>query len=70
MSLKKIVIVGLDVDNSAFHGSGLVLESGEIFECKCTPDPGVLRKKLNERFSGRYEIRSLLPRIFALSIFT
>ena len=32
MSSKKIVYVGIDVDDAAFHGTGLILETGEIFE--------------------------------------
>ena len=48
MSAKKIVYVGLDVDDAAFHGAGIVRETGEFFEFKCKPDHGVLRKKLNE----------------------
>ena len=48
MSGKKIIYVGLDVDDKAFHGMGIFRETGEYFEFKCKPDYGVLRKKLNE----------------------
>lgn len=44
MSPKKIVNVGLDVDDTAFHGAGIDLETGEIFEFKCKADFGALRK--------------------------
>lgn len=47
MSTKNIIYVGLDVDNTAFHGAGIIRETGDIFEFKCKPDPGVLRKKLS-----------------------
>jgi transposase len=57
MSSKKIVYVGLDVDDTAFHGAGLDFQTGECFEFKCKPDHGVLRKKLKELFSDRYTIR-------------
>lgn len=57
MSSKKIVYVGLDVDDTAFHGMGLVLETGECFEFKCKPDHGVLRKKLDDLFKDEYVIR-------------
>ncbi|NLG16447.1 MAG: transposase [Fibrobacter sp.] len=57
MSVKKIVNVGLDVDNTAFNGTGLVLETGECLEIKCKPDHDVLRKKLNELFKDQYTIR-------------
>ncbi|NLG18400.1 MAG: hypothetical protein GX556_13790 [Fibrobacter sp.] len=54
MSVKKIVYAGLGVDITAFHGTGLVLETGECFEFKCKSDHGVLRKKLNELFKDQY----------------
>jgi len=56
MSSKNIVYVGVDVDDTAFHGAGIVRESGELFEFKCKPDQGVLRRKLNELFGDGYEI--------------
>jgi hypothetical protein len=45
MSTKNIIYVGLDVDDTAFHGAGIIRETGEIFEFKCKPDHGVLRKQ-------------------------
>lgn len=57
MLSKKIVYVGLDVDDTAFHGTGLVLETGECFEFKCKPDHGVLRKKIIDLFKEQYAIR-------------
>ena len=56
MSSNNIVYVGIDVDDTAFHGAGIVRETGELFEFKCKPDHGVLRKKLNELFGDRYTI--------------
>ena len=56
MRSKKIVFVGIDVDDSAFHGAGIIRETGELFEFKCKPDHGVLRKKLKELFVDKYEI--------------
>jgi hypothetical protein len=53
---KKIVHVGVDVDDTAFHGAGIIHETGELFEFQCKPDAGVLRKKLREVFGERYEI--------------
>ena len=42
MSVKKIVYVGhLYAEDTAFHGMGLVFETGECFEFKCKPDHGV-----------------------------
>jgi transposase len=57
MSPKKLVNVGLDVDDTAFHGAGIDLETGEIFEFKCKADFGALRKKLENIFGDNYEIR-------------
>ncbi len=57
MSAKKIVYVGLDVDDTAFHGAGIVRETDELFEFKCKPDHGVLCKKLNVLFKDQYTIR-------------
>jgi hypothetical protein len=42
MSTKNIIHAGLDVDDTAFHGAGIIRETGEIFELKCKPDHGVL----------------------------
>jgi transposase len=57
MVTKKIVHVGVDVDDTAYHVKGIVLETGEFFEFQCKPDAGVLRKRLREIFGERYEIR-------------
>jgi len=57
MLSQKIVYVGLDVDDTAFHGMGIIRETGEYFEFKSKPDHGVLLKKLKEVFKERYEIR-------------
>ncbi len=46
MISKKIVYVGIDVDDKAFHGAGLSLDTGEFVQFKCKPDFGVLKKKL------------------------
>ena len=73
MSSKKLVYVGLDVDDTAFHGMGLVLATGECFEFKCKPDHGVLRKKLRELFKETVHnstvLRGVLPGLFSLPFF-
>ena len=56
MTTKNIIYVGVDVDDNAFHGAGLCLETGEIAQFKCKPDFGVLKKKLTKLFPT-YEIR-------------
>ncbi len=50
MTTNKIVYVGIDVDDKAFHCAGLSLETGEMVQFKCKPDFGVLRKKLQKLF--------------------
>ena len=54
---KDTLFAAIDVDDAAFHGAGVVLETGDLFEFKCKPDGGTLLKKLHERFDARYEIR-------------
>lgn len=57
MSEKNIVYVGLDVDDTAFHGAGINRATGEIVEFKCKPDHGVVRKKLINLFTDKANIR-------------
>ncbi len=38
--------VGLDIDDKAFHGTGLIKSTGEIFEFKCKSNFGSLKKHL------------------------
>jgi len=54
---KDTLFAAIDVDDAAFHGAGVVLKTGELFEFKCKPDGGALLGKLRERFGTRYEIR-------------
>lgn len=53
---KKIVYVGLDVDDKSFHGAGIVAETGELIEFRCRPDHGVVCKKLVELFGNQYQV--------------
>jgi len=43
---KKIMYVGIDVDDKNFHGTGFVMETGEIFPFCCKPTFGSLHRKL------------------------
>jgi transposase len=54
---KDTLFAAVDVDDKAFHGAGIVHETGELFEFRCKPDHGALRKKLRDLFGNRYEIR-------------
>ena len=57
MTTKKIVFVAIDVDDTSFHGAGIIQDTGELSEFKCKPDGGVLKKKLIALFGNQYEIR-------------
>lgn len=53
----KILFVGVDVDDTAFHGAAFDRLSGEYHEFKCKPTFGALKTKL-EGFAGKgYELR-------------
>jgi transposase len=57
--METILCVGLDVDDTAFHGCALIAKAGEILEFRCRPNIEGLIKKLQEignHHSGR-EIR-------------
>ena len=44
--MKKVLFVGLDVDDKAFHACGVEERGERQFEFSCRPNGGVLRKKL------------------------
>jgi transposase len=50
---KKILYVGLDVDDKAFHGCALIGDSGEVVEFKSRPHIDGLTKKLAD-FQSRF----------------
>ena len=52
MTTNKIIYVGVDVDDKAFHCAGLSLLTGEFKEFVCKPDFGMLRRKLLQHFPG------------------
>jgi hypothetical protein len=74
MSNKKIFNVGLDIDDTSFHGAGLNISTGEFIEFRCIPDKGALRKKLNNLFGDTYTIhvclRGMLYWLLLVSVFT
>jgi len=53
----KILFVGVDVDDTAFHGAGLDHSTGEYFEFKCKPNFGSLMQKLEKFKEKGYELR-------------
>ena len=44
--MKKILHVGIDVDDKAFHGAGFCEKTGEVLEFSCRPQVASLLKKL------------------------
>ena len=44
--MKKILHVGIDVDDKAFHGAGFCKKTGEVLEFSCRPQADSLLKKL------------------------
>ena len=45
---KKILFVGLDVDDKAFHGCALIEDTGEVVAFKARPHLDGLVKKLSD----------------------
>ena len=43
-----MLYVGLDVDDTAFHGCALISKGGEIIDFRCRPNVDGLVKKLQE----------------------
>ncbi len=43
--MRKLLYVGIDVDDKSFHGAGLCDETGEVFEFKCKPTNAALFNK-------------------------
>lgn len=55
--MKSILYVGLDVDDTAFHGGVYCRETGETFEFKCKPNKGSLMSKLQKFIDQGYELK-------------
>ena len=53
MCSKKIVYVGIDVEECSISLGGIIGKIGEFFDFKCMPDHGVLHKKLTIFFADR-----------------
>lgn len=54
---RNVLHIGLDVDDSAFHGAGFDLNSKNRFEFKCKPTLGALLKKLELLADKGYELK-------------
>jgi len=57
MATKKILYVGVDVDDKSFHGAGLCLSTGETFQFKCRPTAGALVQRLYKMRENGFEIK-------------
>lgn len=55
--MKKVLHVGLDVDDKSFHIGALCKETGEIFEMTSKPNIGNLMKKLEKFTKQDFELR-------------
>jgi hypothetical protein len=66
VNTKKIIYVGIDVDDNAFHGAGLCFETGEMAQFKCKPEliescqlalnPPILSKRLRKLREGQPQV--------------
>ena len=55
--MKKVLHVGLDVDDKNFHIGAFCKDTGEIFELKSKPNIGNLMKKLEKFTKQNFELR-------------
>ncbi|NOT79063.1 MAG: hypothetical protein HOP07_08675 [Bacteriovoracaceae bacterium] len=55
--MKKILHVGLDVDDKSFHIGAFCSETGEVFELSSKPTVGDLLKKLEKFKALNFEIK-------------
>jgi len=55
--MKKLLHVGLDVDDKSFHIGAFCSETGEVFELTCKPNFGNLLKKLDKFREQNFEIK-------------
>lgn len=46
--MKRLLFLGLDVDDKFYHGCGVDNTTGEVFEFKCKPNVGALASKLEK----------------------
>jgi transposase len=53
---KRIVHIGVDVDDKSFHIGAFCKETGDVFEMRSKPNLGGLQKKL-EKISENYDVR-------------
>jgi len=55
--MKKLLYVGIDVDDKSFHGAGFCQETGEILEFACKPQNGALLKKLQKLEKNNFQLK-------------
>ena len=56
--MKKVLYVGLDVDDKAFHGAGFCKDSGEYLDFKCKPTNASLLSKLKALKGKEFELKT------------
>ena len=55
--MKKVLHVGLDVDDKSFHIGAFCKETGEIFEMTSKPNLGNLMRKLERLTAKDFELK-------------
>ena len=55
--MKRVLHIGLDVDDNSFHIGGFCKETGEIFEMTSKPNLGSLMKKLQKFKEQNFDIK-------------
>ena len=56
--MKKILCVGIDVDDKSFHGAGFCKETGELLEFSCKANISKLLEKLSKLKSKGFELKT------------
>ena len=56
--MRKLLYVGIDVDDKSFHGAGLCDETGEVFEFKCKPTNKALLTKLRRLEKKGFKLKT------------
>ena len=56
--MKKVLYVGIDVDDKAFHGAGFCEKTGELLEFSCKPTNGALLGKLSKLKEKGFKLKT------------
>ena len=56
--MKKVLYVGIDVDDKAFHGAGFCEKTGELLEFSCKPTNGALLGKISRLKEKGFKLKT------------